>query len=369
MFKKILFILFLVFSGNIFASNNVFLLNTLAPSSELVKDDSSESSLTLFEQRLRGEDMDAIENNVLASYESLDDIEEFDYLDSLRKSLKNHRPEILELLAQIRKQFISKNKINPWLNFKIYNTDDKHYNSYNRHTTLELNKNLPANKVLKVGIISGTFDPFHIGHLLMGLNHLANGTSDFVVYLPNADAWINRDPAKPNKSNYNWRFKTVMDGGVEDMFPLLRVSSFRRHGEDLILNNQELIDQLDKIEFNVIIGSDILKKPNMVNKLKSDYKTLQQMGNHPGKINFTFHIIQRKNSILNETEIAEIRKELSFPIIIESSVSDASTTASSSQLKEGLIDNFSNLYPSSLNLLGAYIRYNVFTPNRTGNSA
>ena len=160
-----------------------------------------------------------------------------------------------------------------------------------------------------------------------------------------------------------------MNGGVEDLFPLLRVSSLGRQGEppweiaDLILNNQELIDKLDKIEFNIIIGSDVFKRPGILTKLESDYKNLQQMGN-PKKINFNFHIVQRAGSEINPAEIKEIESVLSFPVTIEPSVSDAS----SSNFKEGT-GNFSNFYPSSLKLLEPFIRYRNMTSSITNTSA
>lgn len=315
----------------------------------------SNRQLLLNKHLLKSKEMDEIEKNVLSSYDSLDDVEGFDSFDPLKKSLNTHKYEILELLAKIRKQVISNKRINPWLDFKIHNSGDKYYNSFKRHLSLELDESIPVNKTINVGIVNGTFDPFHIGHLLMGLNHLAHGTSDFIVYLPNDDVGVNEYSAKPNKSKFNWRFETVMYGGVEDMFPLLRVSTFGKNGKNIVFNNQELIDKLDKIQFNIIIGSDILKKPNMAKKLESDYKSVQQMGVSTSKINFTFHIIQRKKSELSEKEITEIRKSITFPII-ESPVSDASSTASSTQLKEGVVDHFSNIYPSSLNLLGPYIQ-------------
>jgi len=297
--------------------------------------------------------MNTIEKNVISSYDSLDNNKELSYLGFQKQNIKKHKYEILDLLTKIRKQIILSKKINPWLKFEINDIDDELYKIFTRHSSIELDETIPVNKILKVGIINGTFDPFHIGHLLMGLNHLAHGTSDFIIYLPNADMCNNIYSAKPNKRNYNWRFKTVMYGGVEDMFPLLRVSSFGRQSEYIILKNQELIDKLNKINFNIIIGSDLFKKPNMIRKLESDYKAFQKIGSSPSKIEITFHIIQRSNFELNDKEIAYIKDNLTFPII-ESPVSDASSTASSTQFKQGDVNRYANIYPSSLNILQEY---------------
>jgi len=104
----------------------------------------------------------------------------------------------------------------------------------------------------------------------------------------------------------------------------------------------------------------------MVKKLRSDYETFQQMDSQPGKIRITFHVVQRKDRELNETEIAKIKGSLGFPLVIEPSVSDASSTASSTRLKEGIskgiLDNLINLYPSSLKLLQPYMRSDSLTP-------
>jgi len=314
------------------------------------------SSVNPLDHCQRIQNMSDIFNKVIHSYDSLDS-QDFGYLGTIRESVKSYRPEIMDLLHKIRDQYATKKQINPWQSFKISTGDLPYYNGYARHSSLELHNELPAENTIKVGIVGGTFDPFHLGHLLMGLNHLANGLSDFVVYVPNADIWGGKYPSKPNKNDYEWRFKTVMNGGVEDLFPLLRVAYLKRQGEppweiaDLILNNQELIDKLDMIEFNIIIGSDVLKRPGILSKCESDYTNLQRMGK-PEKINFNFYAVQRKDSELTDADITYIKKSLSFKLTIEPSI----LNMSSSNFKDSA-GNTSNFYPSSLPLLESFIRY------------
>ncbi|HOV99089.1 MAG TPA: hypothetical protein PK595_05915 [Bacteroidota bacterium] len=306
----------------------------------------------------RIQNMSDILNKVIHTYDALDS-KDFGYLGSLRESIKSYRPEVIDLLQKIRDQYAIKKQINPWQSFNISKGDLRYYDGYARHSSMALKEELPVNKIIRVGIIGGTFDPFHLGHLLMGLNHLAHGLSDFVVYVPNADAWIGKNPSKPNKNNYEWRFKTVMNGGVEDIFPLLRVAYLKRQGEppweiaDLILNNQELIDKLDRIEFNIIIGSDVLKRPGIIKKFESDYKNLQKMGK-PEKINFNFHAVQRKGAELTDADIDRIKDSFTFKLTIEPFISDAS----SSNFKEG-DGSFCCFYPSSMTLLESFIRYKI----------
>ena len=92
MIKHILFGISLIFSINLLASEELFKLNSLAPSSEFKKDKSSESLPPL--EKIGGiNGFLEIRNKVIHNYNSLDS-KKFSFLGTLREPTKNHRKKI-----------------------------------------------------------------------------------------------------------------------------------------------------------------------------------------------------------------------------------------------------------------------------------
>jgi hypothetical protein len=216
-----------------------------------------------------------------------------------------------------------------------------------------------------------------MGHLLSALDALADGTCDFVVIMPNADNLAGGSSLKPNKSSHSWRMRTCFEGGVDDLFPALRLSSFGAQGDTvqaykaLLEANREVIDSLEGLELVVIVGSDIVLRERFA-ELTKDYFRRIAACRKDGKIHLSLRVVQRLDFVctlfpgspieegLSDTpealaeldRIRRITQSLDCPVSITREVS----CASSSSIKH---DRGSEiwLYPRSVPLLEALLLY------------
>lgn len=129
---------------------------------------------------------------------------------------------------------------------------------------IDVNKlKLYKNQKLKIGILGGSFDPVHIGHIHIAKNALKKLALD--------ELWFSLSPQNPLKPppshNYNERFELLqnliekenINTGIKNKFKILTVER-----EENIYFTGDLFgylhESLPNIEFWFIIGADIAPK-------------------------------------------------------------------------------------------------------------
>lgn len=104
---------------------------------------------------------------------------------------------------------------------------------------------------LKVGIMGGTFDPIHWGHILLALEGVAKQQLDFVVVCPGGEM-INSPSYKPDRSRPEIVYEAARLG-LKAFYPLLRASPLGlQHPE---LGNVDAV--LDLIRLNPTVDLDL----------------------------------------------------------------------------------------------------------------
>lgn len=257
-------------------------------------------------------------------------------IDRVRRRMQGHEPG---------------KKIDPWIQFE---TSDGSYPfpGLARHRTVQLRSGLPADGILSVGVVHGSFDPFHLGHLLMGLDAVADGTCDFSVIIPNSDRSEGGSSDKPGKSAHAWRMRTAFEGGVDDCFPIMRLSSFGRSGDvyaaysRLIGENRGLIDACDRVEMVVILGSDIVFRPRFTEWTNAAFSRIRPLLGPRGTL--SFRIVRRAGF----DDCIKSARTLDFAVSVVPEVS----CASSSSIR---LDPVSAawLYPRAVPLLESFLLY------------
>jgi|GEM_PF-1204286 len=295
-----------------------------------------------------------VRDAVSRRYDELDG-EAFSFLGGLREETKAHRPRLLELLDRILIRYAFEGRVDPWMTFDATEGQLRSFPEDSRHRTIALDEPSRPGRRLSIALVHGSFDPFHLGHLYMGLECVADGSSDFVIYMPNADHWHSTSPLKPGKNDYAWRARTVFVGGVDDFYPISRLSPLGKRGKtpweicSLLERNAELIDGSEGIVLTVVIGGDVTSRPGFAEKTNEMYGRVASFRGG-GKVSLRFRIVERESG--SADTLSDQAGGLAFPFTVVGSVSSAASSAI--RRAECYSDN---LYPGSLTLLEPLFRY------------
>jgi len=295
----------------------------------------------------------ALEDAVIRSF-SLIEREEYSFLGPMQETIASRLPLFHTIAERIKRRMQGwepEGKIDPWAGFVT--TDDPHaFPATSRHRTVQLHEKPPASARLSFAVVHGSFDPFHLGHLLMGLDAVADGTCDFSVIIPNADRSAGGSTVKPEKSAHGWRMRTAFEGGVDDFFPVTRLSPFGSVDgtysayERLIGANRPLLDRLDEVTIVVIIGSDIAFREGFTAWTNDTYGKIRKL--LPSRADLRFRIVAREGF----TDCERYANTLDFPVTIVPEIS----CASSSAIRKDPVSAVW-LYPRAVPLLESFLLY------------
>lgn len=295
----------------------------------------------------------SLEDAVARSFSSIEG-DEYSFLGDAKATILSRLALFQDITERVRHRTQGREngrQIDPWLRFET--TDGScSFPASARHRTVQLHAGYPASGILSVGVVHGSFDPFHLGHLLMGLDSVADGTCDFSVIIPNSDRSEGGSSDKPEKSAHGWRMRTAFEGGVDDCYPITRLSPFGRSGDvyaaysRLIGENRDLIDACDRFEVVVILGSDIVFRPRFTEWTNATFSRIRPLLGPHGTL--SFRIVRRAGF----DDCLEAARTLDFPVSV---VHEVSCASSSSIRLDPVCAAW--LYPRAVPLLESFLLY------------
>lgn len=163
----------------------------------------------------------------------------------------------------------------------------------------------------KVGILGGTFDPPHYGHLLIANEVLQKLNLDEIWFLPN------REPPHKEKSNEvtNEERLRMIQLAIQDQ-PKFKIETIEleRQGPSYTYDTMRLLKERDKdIEFYFIIGADMIEYlPNWY-KIDELIKLVTFVGvnrpNHEHKTNYPILFVEVPSIGISSSLIRQRLKE------------------------------------------------------------
>ena len=146
---------------------------------------------------------------------------------------------------------------------------------------------------MKLGIIGGTFDPIHIGHLLLGQEALEQLQLDRILFIPAGIPWMK---ARQKLSDKHHRLNMVREATKNNASFLVSDMEVKREGNSY---SSETIEQLSKEHDNTtqlffIMGSEVLKNfPQWVNPIVILRRCKLTIVTRPGQQNPNLATIQQ----------------------------------------------------------------------------
>ena len=189
-------------------------------------------------------------------------------------------------------------------------------------------KRIPGH-VERVGLFGGTFDPVHLGHLILAMAAMEELALDRVIFIP---AGIS-----PHKSS------TPPVAPAADRLEMLRLATheeysfsiddreLRREGPSYTIDTVELLmEENPGVRFIYLIGGDhipVLQSWHRIDELRNlvDFAVLNR-GNDTGQAGIAYPMVQRRIDI-SSTEIRErLAKGLPVSYYLPTSVHDIIVT-------------------------------------------
>jgi nicotinate-nucleotide adenylyltransferase len=129
---------------------------------------------------------------------------------------------------------------------------------------------------MRVGILGGTFDPIHLGHLLLAEQALEEGKLDQVWFIPAAVP-----PHKPHHTITAAHHRVEMIRlAIQDQprFVLSRIELERQGPSYTFHTVTQLLEKHDNCQFFLLIGADMVKDLRNWYKMKEMLQLVQVIG-------------------------------------------------------------------------------------------
>lgn len=173
----------------------------------------------------------------------------------------------------------------------------------------------------KVGILGGTFDPPHIGHLIIANEVLHRQNLDEIWFIP-----TNEPPHKANATSSNKHRKNMVELAIatNDHFYLHDIE-LRRKGKSYTYDTIKQLQEMYDHQFYFIIGADMIEYLPKWNKIDELMKMIQFIGvkrsTYKTETEFPVLLVDIPMIDVSSTAIRErIRHHVSAQYLIQDSV-------------------------------------------------
>tara|TARA_B100001123_G_scaffold114328_1_gene133273 strand:+ start:80122 stop:80781 length:660 start_codon:yes stop_codon:yes gene_type:complete len=164
----------------------------------------------------------------------------------------------------------------------------------------------------RIGILGGTFDPIHMGHLAIARSARSFLNLDYIILIPAGQPWLRQ--VKPVGDPYQ---RLAMANLAAESEPWLLVSDIeiKRLGATFTVDTLEQLSSMndDQTEFYLILGEDALKELHLWRNPERVVKLAQIIGiKRPGV------------EAVDITDLMKMFPEENQPVIIEGPLLDIS---------------------------------------------
>ena len=111
----------------------------------------------------------------------------------------------------------------------------------------------------RIGILGGTFDPIHMGHLAIARSARSVLNLDYIILIPAGQPWLRQ--VKPVGDSYQ-RLAMANLAAESEAWLLVSDIEIKRLGPTFTVDTLEQLNSMndDQTEFYLILGEDALKE-------------------------------------------------------------------------------------------------------------